>query len=346
MTLTMNNCTLCPRRCGVDRTVRTGVCGCGDTMRVARAALHMWEEPCLSGERGSGAVFFAGCPLHCIFCQNSAISGGDTGRAYTPEELAAEFLRLQGEGAANINLVTAGQWATGVHEAIRIARSGLPKSGAALSRLAASDAGGSDDGRALSRLHIPIVWNSSGYETEETLELLADDIDIYLPDLKYMCPELARQFSHAADYPEVARRAIGRMTEAAGEPAFDAEGYMTRGVIVRVLVLPGHRDEACRVIGYLHETYGDRIYISILNQYTPPARKLAYAELNRRLTRYEYDRVVEYARSLSVENGFIQVGQTASESFIPEFNTSPNAYPRSGCSATHTCDPLEALRRR
>lgn len=292
---TMRQCNLCPRHCGIDRSVRTGVCGCGDTMRVARAALHMWEEPCLSGERGSGAVFFAGCPLHCIFCQNSAISGGDTGRAYTPDELAVEFLRLQGEGAANINLVTAGQWATGVHEAIAIARA--------------------------QGLRIPILWNSSGYETEETLALLRDDIDIYLPDLKYASEELARVFSHAKDYPEVAKQAIAKMVEAAGEPAFDAEGYMTRGVIVRVLVLPGHRDEACRVIEYLHKTYGDRIYISILNQYTPPARELSYGELNRRLTRYEYDKVVEFARSLPVENGFIQVGQTASESFIPEFCT-------------------------
>ena len=293
--LTMRQCNLCPRGCGVDRSARKGICGCGDTMRVARAALHMWEEPCLSGERGSGAVFFAGCPLHCIFCQNAAISGGDAGRAYTSAELAQEFLRLQGEGAANINLVTAGQWATGVHEAIGLAR---------------------EQG-----LRIPTLWNSSGYETLETLELLRGDIDIFLPDLKYLSADLAAKFSHAADYPEVAKRAIARMAEIAGEPAFDADGYMTRGVIVRVLVLPGHRDEACDVISYLHETYGDRIYISILNQYTPPAKQLPYSELNRRLTRYEYDRVVEHARGISVENGFIQVGKTASESFIPEFHT-------------------------
>lgn len=292
--LTMRQCNLCPRGCGVDRSVRTGVCGCSDTMHVARAALHMWEEPCLSGERGSGAVFFAGCPLHCIFCQNAAISGGDAGRAYTPEELAAEMLRLQGEGAANINLVTAGQWATAVHETLAVAKQ--------------------------KGLTLPVVWNSSGYETEETLTLLRDDIDIYLPDLKYVSADLAMKYSHAKDYPEVAKRAIARMVEAAGEPAFDADGYMTRGVIVRVLVLPGHRDEACEVIRYLYETYKDRIYISILNQYTPPAKELPYPELNRRLTRYEYDRVVDFARGLPVENGFIQVGKTASESFIPAFD--------------------------
>ena len=293
--LTMGQCNLCPRGCGVDRSVRKGVCGCGNTMRVARAALHMWEEPCLSGERGSGAVFFAGCPLHCIFCQNAAISGGDTGRAYTPEELAREMLRLQEEGAANINLVTAGQWALPVKETIAIAK----KKG----------------------LRLPILWNSSGYESEETLRLLAEDIDIYLPDLKYVSSDLARDFSHAPDYPEVAKKAIARMVEAAGEPAFDADGYMTRGVIVRHLVLPGHRDESCRVVKYLYETYGDSIFQSIMNQYTPPARELPYRELNRKLTRYEYDQVVEYARSLGVENAYIQVGGTASESFIPEFET-------------------------
>lgn len=292
---TMRQCNLCPRGCGVDRTERRGVCGCGDTMRVARASLHMWEEPCLSGTRGSGAIFFAGCPLHCIFCQNATISCGDVGTAYTPDALAAEMLRLQGEGAANINLVTAGQWAIGVHETLRIARE-----------------------RGLS---IPVVWNSSGYETEETLRLLEKDIDIYLPDLKYVSADLARAFSHAQDYPEVAKRAIARMVEAAGEPVFDADGYMTRGVIVRHLVLPGHRDESLRVLAYLRETYGERIYVSILNQYTPPRKELPYPELNRRLTSFEYDRVVAFARDLPLENGFIQVGKTASESFIPEFDT-------------------------
>lgn len=294
-TLSLHKCNLCPRACGVDRTDRRGVCGCGDTMRVARAALHMWEEPCLSGERGSGAVFFAGCALHCIFCQNRTISGGDIGRSYTPEELSEEFLRLQNEGAANINLVTAGQWAPLVHETIAIAK-----------------------GRGL---RLPIVWNSGGYESEATLALLREDIDIYLPDLKYLDSALAGKFSHAADYPEVAKRAIAQMVEAVGEPQFDRDGYMTRGVIVRHLVLPGHRNEACEVVRYLYETYGGRIYQSIMNQYTPPSRKLPYPELNRRLTRFEYDRVVDFARDLGVENAFIQIGATASESFIPEFDT-------------------------
>jgi len=253
----------------------------------------MWEEPCLSGERGSGTVFFTGCPLRCVFCQNSAISARETGRAYGPEELAEEMLRLQQEGAANINLVTAGHWATAVHETIVTARN--------------------------RGLRLPIVWNSGGYESEETLALLRDDIDIYLPDLKYLNSDLAGRFSGAPDYPEVAKRAIARMYEAVGEPQFDSEGYMTRGMIVRHLVLPGHRNEACEVIRYLHETYGDHIYISILNQYTPPRRKLRYPELNRRLTRFEYDRTVAFARTIGVENAYIQVGATASESFIPEF---------------------------
>ncbi len=254
----------------------------------------MWEEPCISGERGSGALFFSGCPLHCIFCQNSAISHGNAGREYSVRDVADAMLRLQSEGAANINLVTAGQWATGVHEAIGTARA---------------------DG-----LRIPIVWNSGGYETEQTLELLRDDIDIYLPDFKYLSPELSKLYSHAEDYPEVAKRALRKMTEAAGNPEFDDDGYMKRGVIVRHLVLPGHRDESERVIAYLHETYGDRIYISIMNQYTPPKEELPYKNLNRKLTRYEYDKVVAFAESISVEQAYIQIGATAKESFIPEFD--------------------------
>ncbi len=291
---TMTSCHLCPKQCGVNRDVQTGVCGCGSTMRIARAALHMWEEPCISGERGSGALFFSGCPLHCIFCQNSAISHGNAGREYSVRDVADAMLRLQSEGAANINLVTAGQWATGVHEAIGTARA---------------------DG-----LRIPIVWNSGGYETERTLDLLRDDIDIYLPDLKYLSPELSKRYSHAEDYPEVAKRALRKMTEAAGNPEFDDDGYMKRGVIVRHLVLPGHRDESERVIAYLHETYGDRIYISIMNQYTPPKTELPYKNLNRKLTRYEYDKVVAFAESISVEQAYIQIGATAKESFIPEFD--------------------------
>lgn len=290
-----NGCRLCPRQCGADRAGGTrGVCGCTDEIRVARAALHMWEEPCISGEAGSGAVFFAGCALHCIFCQNRAISGGYAGRAVTIPRLTEIFLELQRKGAANVNLVTAGHYALSVAEAVREAK----KQG----------------------LSIPVVWNSGGYESVETLSIISDVIDIWLPDLKYLRAETAQAFSHAADYPEVAKKAIAFMAEAAGGPVFDGAGYMKRGVIVRHLVLPGHSDESKEVAEHLYHTYGNRIWLSLLNQYTPPKEKLPYPELNRRLTTYEYDKVVDFALSLGVENAYVQERSAAGERYIPAFD--------------------------
>jgi len=269
----------------------------------------MWEEPCISGEAGSGAVFFAGCPLHCIFCQNRAISGGNAGKAVSIARLTEIFLELQDKGAANVNLVTAGHYALSVAEAVRASK----KQG----------------------LTIPVVWNSGGYERVETLKEIADVIDIWLPDLKYLRAETAEAFSHAADYPEVAKQAIDFMVKAAGAPVFDGAesagakpdaqksdgaGYMKRGVIVRHLVLPGHSEESKEIVSYLHGTYGDRIWISLLNQYTPPKEKLPYPELNRRLTTYEYDKVVDFALSLGVENAYVQERSAAGERYIPEFD--------------------------
>ncbi|MBO4398992.1 MAG: radical SAM protein [Lachnospiraceae bacterium] len=288
-------CRLCPRQCGADRAHGAkGICGSTDTVRVARAALHMWEEPCISGEAGSGAVFFAGCPLHCIFCQNRAISGGDAGKEVSKERLSQIFLELQAQGAANVNLVTAGHHAFFVSEALREAkRQGLA---------------------------IPVVWNSGGYESVETLERIADVVDIWLPDMKYRYAETAAAFSRAADYPEVAERIVAFMVKAAGKPVFDEKGYMKRGVIVRHLVLPGHAEEAKEIVGYLYRTYKDDIYLSILNQYTPPKEKLPYPELNRRLTTYEYNKVVDFALSLGVENAFVQERSAAGEDYVPAFN--------------------------
>ncbi len=287
-------CMLCPRACGARRSEgQKGMCGCDGELMVARAALHMWEEPCISGSRGSGAVFFSGCPLHCIFCQNAEISDGRSGKKISVERLAEIFLELQAQGAANINLVTAGQWAPQVAEALKIAKA--------------------------RSLELPVILNSGGYETEETLALLSPYIDAYLPDFKYVTPELAKAFSHAENYPEVAKAALERMVVYGGEPVFNSEGYLMRGVIVRHLVLPGHVEESKKVLQYLHETYGNRIYISILQQYTPPQKQLKYSELNRRVTRYEYQKVVDYARSIGVEQGYIQEHGTAKESFIPAF---------------------------
>ena len=291
----MRDCTLCPRECHVDRTAgKKGYCRATDELAVARAALHMWEEPCISGEEGSGTVFFSGCPLGCIYCQNHNISRGLAGKAITTERLAEIFLELQGKGANNINLVTPSHYVPQITEALDISR----RKG----------------------LTIPIVYNCSGYEKVETLKLLEGYVDIYLPDLKYISYEPAAKYSNCRDYFPVAAKAIEEMVRQAEEARFDERGIMQKGVIVRHLALPGYLEDSKRIIKYLYETYGNRIYISIMNQYTPIIMSDVYPELNRRITEEEYKELVDYAVELGVENGFIQEGETALESFIPEFN--------------------------
>lgn len=294
-------CTLCPRACHADRTEgQKGRCHVDAQIRVARAALHMWEEPCLSGRSGSGAVFFSGCALGCIFCQNREIASGKAGLVISEARLAEIFLELQEKGANNINLVTAGHYVPQVVRALACAKS--------------------------QGLRIPIVYNSSGYEKAETLRQLEGLIDIYLPDLKYLTPELAAAYSHAPDYPQYAMEAIAEMVRQQPQAEFmpedrtEASPIMRRGVIVRHLLLPGHVREAKKVVGYLHETYGDQIYISMMNQYTPMSEKFADPNLNRRVTKREYERLLDYAAEIGVENGFYQEGATADESFIPEFD--------------------------
>ena len=295
------SCTLCPRACHVDRTAgQKGRCHVDARIRVARAALHMWEEPCLSSRSGSGAVFFSGCALGCIFCQNREIASGKAGLVISEARLAEIFLELQEKGANNINLVTAGHYVPQVIRALACAKS--------------------------QGLRIPIVYNSSGYEKAETLRQLEGLIDIYLPDLKYLTPELAAAYSHAPDYPQYAMEAIAEMVRQQPQAEFmpenrtEASPIMRRGVIVRHLLLPGHVREAKKVVGYLHETYGDQIYISMMNQYTPMSEKFADPNLNRRVTKREYERLLDYAAEIGVENGFYQEGATADESFIPEFD--------------------------
>ena len=294
-------CTLCPRACHADRTEgQKGRCHVDAQIRVARAALHMWEEPCLSGRSGSGAVFFSGCALGCIFCQNREIASGKAGLVISEARLEEIFLELQEKGANNINLVTAGHYVPQVVRALACAKS--------------------------QGLRIPIVYNSSGYEKAESLRQLEGLIDIYLPDLKYLTPELAAAYSHASDYPQYAMEAIAEMVRQQPQAEFmpedrtEASPIMRRGVIVRHLLLPGHVREAKKVVGYLHETYGDQIYISMMNQYTPMSEKFADPNLNRRVTKREYERLLDYAAEIGVENGFYQEGATADESFIPEFD--------------------------
>lgn len=291
-------CTLCPRNCRIDRTAgQTGVCGQTEKLKAARAALHYWEEPCISGEQGSGAVFFSGCALHCVFCQNADIANGTAGKEITRERLAEIFLELQQKGANNINLVTPGHFAPQIVWALeRAKRQGLT---------------------------VPIVYNTSSYENVDIIKSLEGLVDIYLPDFKYMDAKLSAKYSHAPDYSVVAKAAIAEMVRQTGSAEFyenDEDGLMRRGTIVRHLILPGCTEDSKAVIRYLYETYGDRIYISIMNQFTPLAGVERYPELNRRVTEEEYDEVVDYAIGLGVEHGFIQEGGTAEESFIPQFD--------------------------
>ena len=286
-------CSLCPRMCMADREITTGYCGVKNTLRVARAALHFWEEPCISGEEGSGAVFFTGCNLRCVFCQNFQIARAEQGKEITVERLSEIFLELQAQKANNINLVTATHY--------------VPQVVCALKR--AKEQG----------LNIPVVYNCGGYESVETLKMLEGLVDIYLPDFKYVDTERAKRYSRAENYPEVAKTALAEMVRQQPEAQFDDREMMKKGVIVRHLMLPGGIKDSKAVVKYLYETYGDQIYISLMNQYTPLPHVAEYPEINRKVKKFEYDRLVDYAISLGVENGFIQEGETAEESFIPAF---------------------------
>lgn len=292
----MSDCTLCPRRCHVNRlSGETGFCGQTAELNAARAALHYWEEPCISGTTGSGAVFFSGCNLQCIFCQNHGIAIGKSGRSISLERLTDIFLELQDKGAANVNLVT------GTHFIPQIA-------------LALSSA------KSLG-LTIPVVYNTGSYEEPASLRLLEGLVDIYLPDLKYYSAELSSKYSHADDYFPKAAAAIAEMFRQTGSPVIDPEtGLMRRGIIVRHLLLPGQTRDSKKVLRYLYETYKNDIYVSIMNQYTPLEHVAKLPSLNRRVTREEYDRVLVFAERLGIEQGFYQEGETAGESFIPEFD--------------------------
>ena len=291
----MSACALCPRECLADRSVgKKGFCGMDERIYLARAALHMWEEPCISGTKGSGAVFFSGCGLRCCFCQNHDIAIGSRGRAVSVERLGEIFLELKEKGAANINLVTGAHYVPQIIEALDMAR----RNG----------------------LDIPVVYNSSGYEKTETLKLLEGYVDIYLPDLKYLDPELAQKFSYAPDYVQAAKAAIGEMVRQTGKCEFGEDGYIRKGTIVRHLILPGHTGNSIKALRYLHETYGEDIYISIMNQYTPVRKFVEFKELNRKVTKREYEKVLDAAVDMGIQNGFIQEGETASESFIPDFD--------------------------
>lgn len=289
------NCILCPRKCGINRsTGQTGVCGVSSEIKVARAALHYWEEPCISGKRGSGAVFFSGCSLHCVFCQNREISDGKAGKVISKERLSDIFIELADKGANNINLVTPGQYIPDIVWAVNDAKSRGMK--------------------------LPIIYNTSGYENVTELKLLEGIVDVYLPDFKYMDSTLSARYSRAKDYPSVAKKALSEMVRQQPDVVIDdATGLIQKGVIVRQLLLPGHVNDAKAVLKYLYDTYHDHVYISMMSQFTPIALE-DYPEINRTVTKREYERLVNYALEIGITNAFIQEGDVAKDSFIPAFD--------------------------
>ena len=289
----LKECNLCPRKCGVNRYEKKGYCGATNRVKVAYYSLHMWEEPVISGDKGSGTIFFSHCNLRCLYCQNKKISIDGYGKVISNKKLGEIMLTLQDKGAHNINLVTPTHY--------------VPQIASVLHK------------KKKKKLHIPVVYNTSSYENIGTLMVMKNLVDIYLADLKYFDDELAYKYSACKNYFEVATMAIDEMVRQTGPVVIGKDGLMKKGVIVRVLVLPGHVRDAKEIINYLYKTYHDDIYISIMNQYTP-VNTCPYDNLNRKLSDEEYDEVINFALTIGVDKAFIQEGETASESFIPNFD--------------------------
>lgn len=294
--MTHKKCMLCPRGCGAEReNGHAGYCGMtGEGIRAARAALHFWEEPCISGTCGSGTIFFAGCTLRCVYCQNREIAEGRTGSEISILRLVEIFFELEKKGAANINLVTPSHYADKIAEAIELAKKG--------------------------GFSLPFVYNCGGYEKVESLKMLDGLIDVYLTDFKYMYEDSAARYSRAADYPVIAKKALAEMVRQQPEMIFSENGMLQKGVIVRHLLLPGHRKEAEAVVDYVHGQYGNQVSLSLMSQYTPLEGLLDYPEINRRVTKREYEKLVEFALTIGVENGFIQEKESAGRCYIPPFD--------------------------
>ena len=291
----LKNCVICPRRCGVNRYQEHGFCGADNMVKVSYYSLHMWEEPVISGKKGSGTIFFSHCNLRCLYCQNKKISIDGYGKKISNKKLKEIMLKLQEDGAHNINLVTPTHY--------------IPQIVKVLHNIKNKD------------LKIPVVYNTSSYENVGSLKILNGLVDIYLADLRYYDDELAKKYSSCDNYFEIATMAIDEMFRQTGTFVFDDDGMMKKGLIVRILVLPGHVHDAKEIIQYLYQTYRDDIYISIMNQYTP-IETYCYDNLNRKLTEEEYEDVINYALTIGVSKAFIQEGDTALESFIPDFNVS------------------------
>lgn len=291
----MESCRICPRDCGVNRNQgELGFCRVPAEVILARAALHHWEEPCISGERGSGTVFFSGCNMGCVYCQNHEIALGVYGKKISARRLSEIFIELQEKGAHNINLVTPSHYVPQIREAILTSRS--------------------------LGMTLPIVYNTSSYEKVETLKMLEGLVDIYLPDFKYFDENLGLRYSRTKEYRTIALEALKEMVRQTGKPVFDEEGMLLKGTIIRHLSLPGSLGDSKEILMLLKDTFGSGVYFSIMNQYTPMEVLRKYPELQRKLTEEEYEELVSFAQLLGIRKAFIQEGETQDESFIPPFN--------------------------
>lgn len=292
MTFDIHNCRICPRRCGANRELAVGLCGGGDSIRVAKATLHMWEEPFISGTRGSGTVFFSGCPLGCCFCQNHAISLKNFGEAITTRRLGEIFLELAAQGAHNINLVSPTQYLPWIVEALTWVRG---------------------------ELTVPMVYNTGGYELPEAIEALEGLVDIYLPDLKYYSADLAARYSGAPDYFETAAAAIDAMVRSTGAPRLDSDGMLVSGTVIRHLVLPGSREDSKEVVRQIARRWGSDVTVSLMSQYTPQHYTGEIKELRRPVSSFEYNQVVDLAAQLEL-TGFMQERSSAKTTYTPDFD--------------------------
>lgn len=289
----MEKCNLCPRKCSADRSTARGFCGVSSNITLGRAGLHFWEEPCISGIGGSGAIFFTGCNMGCIFCQNMPLSRGAAGREISVKRLREIFYELIDDGADNINLVTPTHFVPEIVKAL-----------------------------SAEKLPVPVVYNTSAYEETDTLKTLEGLIDIYLPDLKYISPDLSKALSNAPDYAEKAIPAIKEMYRQTGDAVFDEDGMLQKGIIIRHLVLPGYLSNTYDVIDAVTENFGDGVLFSLMSQYTPQKKELPYKSLNRRLTEEEYEKAVDYMYLSGIENGFLQELSSAKEEYTPDFDLS------------------------
>lgn len=292
----LTSCTLCPRRCSVDRTAgERGFCGAGDNIKIARAALHMWEEPCISGTRGSGTVFFSACNMKCIYCQNYEISSQNCGREISEEKLAQIFLSLEREGAHNINLVTPTHYVPAIISALDIAK----KNG----------------------LCIPVVYNCGGYECEETIELLKGYVDIYIPDIKYYSDKYALEYSGAPRYFETAMKAVSAMVSQVGATDIGTDGILKKGVIIRHLMLPGLLFDTKKIVDAVSDTFGDKVLLSIMSQYTPMPNVYSHPKLCKKINPEHYNAMIDYIMCKGMDNIFVQDISSADEAYIPDFDT-------------------------